>query len=104
MSLAPSDTKPLAGKVALVTGGTSGLGLRIFHQLAEKGAKVYVTGRNDDVGQKVVSDVPNAIFVRLGMASIRSAHEGARQFLELIQAHEARLDIAGKGLFLSLKP
>ena len=40
--------KPLAGKVCIVTGATRGIGKGIALQLAEKGAKVYITGRTLD--------------------------------------------------------
>ena len=36
----------LDGKNALVTGGTAGIGLASAHALAEAGAHVYLTGRN----------------------------------------------------------
>ncbi|KAH3852250.1 dehydrogenase/reductase SDR family member 1-like [Dreissena polymorpha] len=39
---------PLAGKVCIVTGATRGIGKGIALQLAEKGAKVYITGRTLD--------------------------------------------------------
>ncbi|WAR19567.1 DHRS1-like protein [Mya arenaria] len=39
---------PLNGKVCIVTGATRGIGKGIALQLAEKGAKVYITGRTLD--------------------------------------------------------
>ncbi|MEI9539689.1 SDR family oxidoreductase [Enterobacter cancerogenus] len=38
-------SKPLSNKIALVTGGSSGVGLASAQELAAQGAKVYITGR-----------------------------------------------------------
>src|SRR5471032_2128922 len=35
----------LAGKIAVVTGGTSGIGLATAKRFADEGARVYITGR-----------------------------------------------------------
>lgn len=38
-------SKQLNGKIALVTGGSSGIGLGVAQELAEQGARVFITGR-----------------------------------------------------------
>lgn len=51
--------KPLQGKVAVVTGGSGAIGRAICFQLAAKGAKVYVSGRNQAMVMSVVEEVRN---------------------------------------------
>lgn len=50
------NSKPLAGKIAVVTGGSGALGRAIVHRLAAEGATVYALGRNRDRLSEVVSE------------------------------------------------
>lgn len=45
----------LHGRVALVTGGGTGIGLMIARGLAANGAKVYIGGRRKDVLETVAT-------------------------------------------------
>jgi NAD(P)-dependent dehydrogenase (short-subunit alcohol dehydrogenase family) len=50
------ETKDFAGKVALITGGGSGLGRSCARLLAERGARVVVADVDDEGGAATVAD------------------------------------------------
>ncbi len=47
----------LTGKVALITGGTKGLGLQMAEALGEQGAKIFINARQADEVEAVVADL-----------------------------------------------
>ena len=47
-------SKEFTGKVALITGATSGIGKAAALAFAEKGANIVITGRREDKGREVV--------------------------------------------------
>ncbi len=56
----PTSVRDLEGKVALVTGATSGIGKAAAVQLAAQGATVIVHGRDAARGAAVVAEIENA--------------------------------------------
>ncbi len=46
----------MAGKVAIVTGGASGLGYNVVNRLSEAGVKVVIASRNETKGKKAESE------------------------------------------------
>src|SRR5246500_4773481 len=80
----------LDGKISLVTGGTSGIGLAAANALAKEGAYVYMTGRRERELTTAVQQIGgNATGVR---GDVSNADDLDRLFAQ-IREEKARLDI-----------
>jgi NAD(P)-dependent dehydrogenase (short-subunit alcohol dehydrogenase family) len=55
------DMKRLEGKVAVVTGGNSGIGLATAKRLQEEGARVAISGRNKQTLEEAVRTIGNGV-------------------------------------------
>src|SRR5437667_12435077 len=66
------NNRTFSGKVALVTGGTSGIGKATAIEFARAGAKVVLTGRREKEGAQVVAEIKklggDAAFIRADVA------------------------------------
>lgn len=84
----------LTGRVALVTGSTSGIGAATAVLLAQRGAHVLVTGRNTSRGESVVATIRSrdgkADFVAADLLEASSVRQLARQAVDL---GDGRVDI-----------
>jgi NAD(P)-dependent dehydrogenase (short-subunit alcohol dehydrogenase family) len=71
----------LSGKVAVVTGGYSGIGLETTRALAEAGATVIVPARNPDKARKALNAIPRVEQSRLNLLDPGSIDAFASEFL-----------------------
>ena len=76
----------LDGKVAIITGSTSGMGRATAYLFAKEGAKVVVTGRNEARAKAVVDKIKaeggEAIYVLADAADSSYAQTNHRHFDE----------------------
>ncbi len=83
----------LQDKVALITGGNSGIGRATALLFAAEGAEIFIAARNEDKGRKTVTEIEarggKACFAR---CDVRRA-EDCRRVVQECVARFARLDI-----------
>lgn len=76
----------LDGKVALITGGTSGIGSATAIRFAKEAAKVAITGRNVEHGNQVVAEITeaggDALFIRTDVRMAKDCRRAVEQTLE----------------------
>jgi NAD(P)-dependent dehydrogenase (short-subunit alcohol dehydrogenase family) len=89
-----SPGRRFAGKVALVTGGNSGIGRAVCIALAREGAQVAVVARRKDEGDATVAQIHaaggEALFVSADVTDATSVEAMVRRTTE----HYGRLDVA----------
>jgi len=91
-----TDLVDLHGKVAIVTGGNSGIGFRTCQFLARNGAKVYMAARNESKAVAAIADLErqglnggSVVFLNCNLPDPHAVKKAAETFLQL----ETRLDI-----------
>ena len=82
----------IRGKVALVTGGTSGIGLMIARGLVRRGVKTYIVGRNLAATQALAAQL-SADGTCIGLAADLADAQGPQRLADDLAHHEPQLHI-----------
>ena len=81
--------KRLQDRVAVITGGASGIGYATAQRFVEEGAKVVIVDLNEEIGKKVAKEL-GGIFVK---ANVTSEEDVARMYTVAFDEY-GRIDIA----------
>lgn len=95
-------SRKLEGKIAIVTGGSTGIGLATAKRFSEEGALVIVTGRRQAELDAAVSVIGNAVGIRVDSSNMADLDT----LFDRVKSEFGRIDVlfvnAGGGSLLSL--
>ena len=98
-----TNTAKLSGKIALITGGSSGLGLATAKRFAAEGAHVFITGRRQPELDNAVKEIGGSVTAVRGDVSNLADLD---RLIATLREQKGRLDIlfanAGGGAFAPL--
>jgi NAD(P)-dependent dehydrogenase (short-subunit alcohol dehydrogenase family) len=79
----------LQRKIAVVTGGTSGIGLATAKRFADEGARVFITGRRQAELDAAVAIIPRAT----GIQADSSSNADLQRLFDTIREQAGRIDV-----------
>jgi 3-oxoacyl-[acyl-carrier protein] reductase len=88
-----TDGKALAGKVAIVTGGSRGIGLAIARLLAEAGASVVVSGRDAARLDAAAKELESLGAPVLAVVADAAKREDVERLIEATRERFGRIDV-----------
>ncbi len=83
----------LDGKLAVVTGGTRGIGRAITQALLDEGANVAICGRSQEACERASSELVSSGGLCTGMACDVTRPDRVHEFFEFVDQHLGGLDI-----------
>lgn len=85
----------LKDKVAIVTGGTGGIGKTIAETLAAEGARVAIVGRKQDEADKAAAEIEEAIGVAADLTQEKDAQAAVDTVMKRLGAVHVLVNVAG---------
>jgi 3-hydroxyacyl-CoA dehydrogenase/3-hydroxy-2-methylbutyryl-CoA dehydrogenase len=88
----------IEGKVAVVTGGASGIGQAVVRALLEKGARIAIFDLKDSAGESMAKEnAERVIYARVDVTDEASVAEGVRRTVGAFDAIHINVNCAGIG-------
>src|SRR5262245_58593435 len=92
------------GKVAVVTGGNSGIGLGVAKAYAQEGARVAITGRDEKTLKAAVAEIgPGTLAIRSDVGKISEIESAMTQIKAKFGWIDALFVNAGMGKFTPIE-
>lgn len=92
MSFNINEMFSVAGKTAIVTGGSRGIGKMIAQGFVENGVKTYITARKAEACEATAAEL-SVGGVCIALPADISTTSGRNQFVEAIKQRESKIDI-----------
>lgn len=92
MSFSINEMFSVAGKTAIVTGGSRGIGKMIAQGFVENGVKTYITARKAEACEATAAELSTG-GVCIALPADISTTSGRNQFVEAIKQRESKIDI-----------
>jgi len=83
-------SKKLEGKIAVITGGSAGIGLGTAKRFAEEGARVFITGRRQAELDKAVSAIGGNV---IGIQDDAAKPADIDRIYAIVKAKTGRIDV-----------
>jgi NAD(P)-dependent dehydrogenase (short-subunit alcohol dehydrogenase family) len=90
MAQTESITKRLEGKIAVITGGSSGIGLATAQRFVDEGAFVFITGRRQSEVDKAIKDIGRNI---TGVQGDVSNLEDLDRLYDTVKQQKGQIDV-----------
>ena len=93
----------IAGKVVLITGASSGIGLATARLFAQKGAKLALAARSTETLEQLARELPEALAVPTDLRDEAEVRRMVAQTQEYYKRIDVLINNAGQGLNMSIE-